>query len=169
MGNEIVAGLDDSPSGKAALDWAAQHARSTSAVLRAVHALDWPGRPPARASLGIMDPIGGPHCDEADALSPHCGPVGAGGAWAASGAGRSRADLNAEHPARHQYHQPPLNILAAFAGTSHSRSQSRCTSYVTALTTQHCRSWHACVVARSGRSAGPATGPTADQHHWTGR
>ena len=126
-------------------------------------------RPPARASLGIMDPIGGPHCDEADALSPHCGSVGAGGAWAASGAGRSGADLNAEHPARHQYHQPPLNILAAVAGTSHSRSQSRCTTYVTALTTQHCRSWHACVVARSGRSAGPATGPTADQHHWTGR
>jgi hypothetical protein len=41
--------------------------------------------------------------------------------WAASGAGRSGADLNAEHPARHQYHQPPLNILAAVAGTSHSR------------------------------------------------
>jgi nucleotide-binding universal stress UspA family protein len=68
MRNEIVAGLDDSPSGKAALEWAAQQARSTGAVLRAVHALDWPGRPPARASLGIMDPIGGPHCDEADAL-----------------------------------------------------------------------------------------------------
>jgi hypothetical protein len=33
---------DDSPSGKAALDWAAQQARSTGAVLRAVHALDWP-------------------------------------------------------------------------------------------------------------------------------
>ena len=88
---------DDSPSGKAALDWAAQQARSTGAVLRAVHALDWPGRPPTRASLGIMDPVGGPHCDEADPLSPHCGPVGgAGGAWAASGAGRSGADLNAE-------------------------------------------------------------------------
>jgi nucleotide-binding universal stress UspA family protein len=42
MKNEIVVGLDDSPSGKAALDWAAQQARSTGAVLRAVHALDWP-------------------------------------------------------------------------------------------------------------------------------
>ena len=42
MRNEIVVGLDDSPSGKAALDWAAQQARSTGAVLRAVHALDWP-------------------------------------------------------------------------------------------------------------------------------
>lgn len=42
MKNEIVVGLDDSPSGKAALDWAAQQARSTGAVLRAMHALDWP-------------------------------------------------------------------------------------------------------------------------------
>jgi nucleotide-binding universal stress UspA family protein len=42
MRNEIVVGLDDSPSGKAALDWAAQQARSTGAVLRAVHALNWP-------------------------------------------------------------------------------------------------------------------------------
>jgi nucleotide-binding universal stress UspA family protein len=42
MRNEIVVGLDDSPSGKAALDWAAEQARSVGAVLRAVHALDWP-------------------------------------------------------------------------------------------------------------------------------
>jgi nucleotide-binding universal stress UspA family protein len=42
MKNEIVVGLDDSPSGKAALDWAAEQARSVGAVLRAVHALDWP-------------------------------------------------------------------------------------------------------------------------------
>jgi nucleotide-binding universal stress UspA family protein len=42
MRNEIVVGLDESPSGKAALDWAAQQAKSTRAVLRAVHALDWP-------------------------------------------------------------------------------------------------------------------------------
>jgi nucleotide-binding universal stress UspA family protein len=42
MKNEIVVGLDDSPSGKAALRWAAQQSRSTGAVLRAVHALDWP-------------------------------------------------------------------------------------------------------------------------------
>ena len=42
MKNEIVVGLDDSLSGSAALQWAAQQARSTGAVLRAVHALDWP-------------------------------------------------------------------------------------------------------------------------------
>jgi nucleotide-binding universal stress UspA family protein len=37
MNNEIVVGLDDSPSSKLALQWAAQHAKSTNAVLRAVH------------------------------------------------------------------------------------------------------------------------------------
>jgi nucleotide-binding universal stress UspA family protein len=42
MRNETVVGLDDSPSSKAALDWAAEEARSVGAVLRAVHALDWP-------------------------------------------------------------------------------------------------------------------------------
>ena len=41
-----------------------------------------------------MDPVGGPHGDEADPLSAHCGTVGAGEAWAASSAGRSDADLN---------------------------------------------------------------------------
>jgi nucleotide-binding universal stress UspA family protein len=42
MKNEIVVGLDDSPSSKAALDWAAEQARGVGAVLRAVHVLDWP-------------------------------------------------------------------------------------------------------------------------------
>ncbi|HEX3198434.1 MAG TPA: universal stress protein [Propionibacteriaceae bacterium] len=42
MRDEIVVGLDDSPSSKAALDWAAEQAKSTGAALRAVHALDWP-------------------------------------------------------------------------------------------------------------------------------
>jgi nucleotide-binding universal stress UspA family protein len=42
MRNEIVVGLDDSPSGKSALNWAAEQARAVGAVLRAVHALDWP-------------------------------------------------------------------------------------------------------------------------------
>jgi nucleotide-binding universal stress UspA family protein len=42
MSNEIVVGMDDSASGKAALDWAARQARSIGAVLRAVHVLDWP-------------------------------------------------------------------------------------------------------------------------------
>jgi nucleotide-binding universal stress UspA family protein len=34
---EIVVGLDDSPSARAALRWAARHARITRSVLRAVH------------------------------------------------------------------------------------------------------------------------------------
>ena len=58
MKNEIVVGLDDSPSGKAALKWAAEHARSIGAVLRAVHALDWPyGLSPAGfpAPVNFMD------------------------------------------------------------------------------------------------------------------
>lgn len=42
MSNEIVVGLDDSPSSNAALHWAAEHAKNIGAVLRAVHALDWP-------------------------------------------------------------------------------------------------------------------------------
>jgi hypothetical protein len=37
MKNEIVVGLDDSPSGKAVLDWAAEQAKTLGAVLRAVH------------------------------------------------------------------------------------------------------------------------------------
>jgi nucleotide-binding universal stress UspA family protein len=43
--NEIVVGLDDSPSGKAALRWAAEQAIRAQAVLRAVHVLDWPYGP----------------------------------------------------------------------------------------------------------------------------
>jgi nucleotide-binding universal stress UspA family protein len=42
MKNEIVVGLDDSPSAKAALHWAADQAKTLGAVLRAVHVLDWP-------------------------------------------------------------------------------------------------------------------------------
>ena len=40
--NELVVGLDDSPSGEAALQWAAAEAVRTGAVVRAVHALGWP-------------------------------------------------------------------------------------------------------------------------------
>jgi hypothetical protein len=36
MKNEIVVGLNDSPSGKAALTWAAEQARSTGSVLRSL-------------------------------------------------------------------------------------------------------------------------------------
>lgn len=40
--NEIIVGLDDSPSGKAALGWAARQALLSESVLRAIHVLDWP-------------------------------------------------------------------------------------------------------------------------------
>ena len=51
MRNEIVVGLDDSPSSNAALRWAAEQAESVGAVLRAVHVLDWPyGLSSARVS-----------------------------------------------------------------------------------------------------------------------
>jgi hypothetical protein len=51
MRNEIVVGLADSPSGKAALQWAAQQAKITGAALRAVHAL---GGPYGLGSAGIL-------------------------------------------------------------------------------------------------------------------
>ena len=40
--HSIVVGLDESSSSRAALEWAARHARLTGSVLRAVHVLDWP-------------------------------------------------------------------------------------------------------------------------------
>jgi nucleotide-binding universal stress UspA family protein len=43
--NEIVVGLDDSPSAKAALRWAAEQAIRRQDVLRAVHIFDWPYGP----------------------------------------------------------------------------------------------------------------------------
>ena len=42
MRHEIVVGLDKSPSGPAALKWAAEQPRSLGTGLRAVHVLDWP-------------------------------------------------------------------------------------------------------------------------------
>lgn len=50
----IVVGLDESASSRAALAWAATHAKLTGSVLRAVHVLDWP--------YGL---------DEADVAPPH--------------------------------------------------------------------------------------------------
>jgi nucleotide-binding universal stress UspA family protein len=38
----IVVGLDESPSSRAALHWAAEYAKLTRSVLRAIHVLDWP-------------------------------------------------------------------------------------------------------------------------------
>ena len=38
----IVVGLDDTPTGRAALRWAASQARLTGAAVRAVHVIDWP-------------------------------------------------------------------------------------------------------------------------------
>lgn len=39
---DIVVGIFDSPSSRAALLWAARHANATGAPLRAVHVLEWP-------------------------------------------------------------------------------------------------------------------------------
>jgi nucleotide-binding universal stress UspA family protein len=64
MRNEIVVGLDDSPSGKAALQWAAQQAKITGAALRAVHGL---GGPYGLGSAGIPPPI---HPMEATPIPP---------------------------------------------------------------------------------------------------
>jgi nucleotide-binding universal stress UspA family protein len=38
----IVVGLDDTPTARAALRWAARQARMTGATVRAVHVIDWP-------------------------------------------------------------------------------------------------------------------------------
>ena len=38
--DHIIVGLDDSPSGRAVLRWAAQHALLAGSVLRAIHVLD---------------------------------------------------------------------------------------------------------------------------------
>jgi nucleotide-binding universal stress UspA family protein len=54
MNNEIVVGLDDSPSSKAALNWAAEQAKRLGAVLRAVHVLDWPY---GLSSVGFPAPV----------------------------------------------------------------------------------------------------------------
>jgi len=43
--NEIIVGLDDSPSAKAGLRWAAEQAIRRQAVLRAIHVFDWPYGP----------------------------------------------------------------------------------------------------------------------------
>jgi nucleotide-binding universal stress UspA family protein len=39
---EIVVGIDDSPSGRAAMRWAAAYARSKGAALRAIHVVAFP-------------------------------------------------------------------------------------------------------------------------------
>ena len=40
--DEIIVGIDDSPSARAALGWAAAYARSTGTALRAIHLVEWP-------------------------------------------------------------------------------------------------------------------------------
>ena len=58
--NHIIVGLDDSPSGRAALRWAAQHALLAGSVLRAIHVLDWPyssARPGGDITPATMDEI----------------------------------------------------------------------------------------------------------------
>jgi nucleotide-binding universal stress UspA family protein len=55
-GNEIIVGLDDSPSGKAALRWAAQHAVLAGVALRAIHVRDWPYGSTSAASGADISP-----------------------------------------------------------------------------------------------------------------
>jgi nucleotide-binding universal stress UspA family protein len=40
--DEIIVGIDDSPSARAGLRWAAAHTRSAGTALRAIHVVDWP-------------------------------------------------------------------------------------------------------------------------------
>jgi nucleotide-binding universal stress UspA family protein len=40
--SRIVVGIDDTPTARAALRWAAQQARIIGAIVRAVHVIDWP-------------------------------------------------------------------------------------------------------------------------------
>jgi nucleotide-binding universal stress UspA family protein len=40
--SRIVVGIDDTPTARAALRWAAQQARIIGATVRAVHVIDWP-------------------------------------------------------------------------------------------------------------------------------
>jgi nucleotide-binding universal stress UspA family protein len=54
--NEIIVGLDDSPSGKAALRWAAQHAVLAGVALRAIHVRDWPYGSTSPASGADISP-----------------------------------------------------------------------------------------------------------------
>ena len=55
MAAEIVVGIDESPSGRAALRWAAAYARSAGARLRAIHVLAWPETRDAFAGPVVYD------------------------------------------------------------------------------------------------------------------
>jgi nucleotide-binding universal stress UspA family protein len=55
--NEVLVGLDPSPAGQAALDWAARYARFTYTDLRALHILTWAFDSPAW-SVGYETPYG---------------------------------------------------------------------------------------------------------------
>jgi nucleotide-binding universal stress UspA family protein len=64
--NEIVVGLNDSPSAKAALGWAAEQAILSQSVLRAIHVLDWPYGP-SNTPLPAQRPAANPTFDEVQA------------------------------------------------------------------------------------------------------
>lgn len=53
----IVVGVDDSPATRAALRWAADLARSSGGILRAVHVLPWPGASEVYACSVLGDPV----------------------------------------------------------------------------------------------------------------
>lgn len=51
----IVVGLDDTPTARAALEWAARQARLIEATVRAVHVIDWPIGIEAFGSVEVAD------------------------------------------------------------------------------------------------------------------
>ena len=63
--NEIVVGVDASPSALAALSWAAEQARATGQNLRAVHAVDV--SPGFNMALGMVAPAVPMHPSATDA------------------------------------------------------------------------------------------------------
>jgi nucleotide-binding universal stress UspA family protein len=54
--NEIIVGLDDSPSGRAALSWAVRQAVLADSLLRAIHVLDWPYGAAADSGVNASQP-----------------------------------------------------------------------------------------------------------------
>jgi nucleotide-binding universal stress UspA family protein len=55
MSDRIVVGLDDTPTARAALLWAARQARMSGATVRAVHVIDWPIGIEAFGSIEVED------------------------------------------------------------------------------------------------------------------
>jgi nucleotide-binding universal stress UspA family protein len=82
--NEIIVGLDDSPSGKAALRWAAQHAVLAGVALRAIHVRDWPYGSTSAASGADISPQSLDEIETAYQGSSDCSVVSTPSWWAGS-------------------------------------------------------------------------------------